>query len=274
MIELGTTEKLVMYLLLKKEWMSTKEILELLGKINKTEVAVRATLFRLRKKKLIKDSSKGRETLFSIAPAGQEVISGYLKRISRAKKEWNGKWLIFSFNIPEKKRKLRNNLRNELIFLGFGRLHTNLWICPYDIRNDCNKIIKDLKLKDYTEIFIADYIGVNQKKLAAKVWNLGDLEKFYQKLIEKHGKEFEKFKKSDFSDSAKWALEAMVRLIKLKKELVELSSKEPFLPKELLPDDWVGFEVEKLFFDYLQFLYKKSSPLIGFEIECKEFTGQ
>ena len=145
MIELGTTEKLVMYLLLKKEWMSTKEILELLGKINKTEVAVRATLFRLRKKKLIKDSSKGRETLFSIAPAGQEVISGYLKRISRAKKEWNGKWLIFSFNIPEKKRKLRNNLRNELIFLGFGRLHTNLWICPYDIRNDCNKIIKDLE---------------------------------------------------------------------------------------------------------------------------------
>lgn len=273
MLELGTTEKIVMYILFKKEWVSTKAIVELLGKINKSETAVRATLFRLRKKKLIKDLQKGRETLFSIAPLGQEIITGYLNRISRAKNEWNGKWLLFSFNIPEKKRKLRNTLRNELIFLGFGRLHTNLWICPYDIREDCNKIIEKLKIKDHTAMFISDYIGTESKALAFRVWNLEELSKFYEKLTEKHKKEFEKFKKSNFTDDSKLALEAIVRLIKLKKELVELSSKEPFLPRELLPDNWSGYKMEKLFFEYLQFLYRKSSPLVEFNSDCKELTG-
>lgn len=265
MLKIGTTEKLIINILSKKEWMSTKEIVELLGKIKKSESAVRATLFRLKNKNLIKDSKKGRETLFSLADSGREFIAGYMNRMSMAEEEWNGKWLLFSFNIPERKRSLRNILRDELTFIGFGRLHANLWISPYDIREECNRIIKRLEVKEHTAMFITDYVGDDPKALAFRVWNLGQLSKTYQRLLEKYEKQYEEFKKSNFTDSSQWALEALVRLLKLKEELVELGTKEPHLPKELLPDNWIGFELKKVVLEYLQFLYQKSSSLVGFD---------
>lgn len=265
MTKLGTTEKLIINILLKREWMSTKEIVELLGRIGKSESAVRTTLFRLRHKELIRDSQKGRETLFSLTDSGKELVADYLNRLSRSEKDWNGKWLLFSFNIPEKKRNLRNILRSELIFLGFGRLHANLWIIPYDIRQECHKIIERLKVKDYTAMFITDYIGDDPKKLAYRAWNLEQVSKTYQKTLEKYKKEYQEFKKALFSDSSQWALEALVRYLRLKEELVELGTKEPHLPKELLPDNWIGFELKKVVVDYLQFLHQKTSFLVDID---------
>lgn len=265
MLKLGSTEKLALYILSKKEWMSTKEIVDLLGKIKKSESAVRATLFRLRKTNLIQDSQKGRETLFSLADSGKEYITDYMNRISRAEQEWNGKWLLFSFNIPEKKRGLRNILRSELIALGFGRLHANLWVSPYDIREECNKIIERLKLKEFTAMFITDYAGDDPRALAFRAWNIGQLRKTYERLLQKYRNQYEEFKKSRFTDSSQWAMEALVRLLKLKEELAEYGAKVPYLPKELLPENWIGFELKRVVLEYLQLLYEKSFPLIGFD---------
>lgn len=268
MRKLGATEKLVIYILSKKEWLSTKEIVGLLGKIKKSEPAVRATLFRLKNKNLIKDLQKGRETLFSLADSGKEFISGYMNRISMAEKTWDGKWLLFSFNIPEKKRRLRNILRNELIFHGFGRLHANLWISPHDLREECNKIIDRLNVKDCTAMFITDYVGDDPKTLAYRVWNLDRLLKTYEKASEKYSNQYEEFKKSKSSDSSQGALEALVRLLKLKEEVIELGLKDPHLPKELLPDNWVGFRLKTVVLGYLQFLYQISYPLVGFDYQA------
>lgn len=265
MRKLGVTEKLVIYILYKKEWMATKDIVELLGKIRKTESAVRATLFRLRNKNLIKNSRRGRETLFALAGSAKELVSGCLNRISMSEKKWDGKWLLFSFNIPEKKRKFRNILRDELIFHGFGRLHANLWILPYDIREECNKIVERLEVKEYTAMFITDYADNDSKALAYRAWDLKQLSNTYQKLADKYSKQYDEFKKSKFTDSSQWALEALIRLLRLKEKMVELADKYPYLPKELLPENWIGFELEKVFLDYLQFLCEKSFPIAGFK---------
>ena len=262
MIKLGTTEKLIIYLLSKAEWISTKRIIELLGKIRKSESAVRASLFRLKKKNFIKGSHKGRETLFALSDNGKEFITSITNRISMSEKTWDGKWLLFSFNISEKKRGLRNILRNELIFLGFGRLHANLWISPYDIRAECYKIIERLKVKDYTVMFITDYIGGNPKELAYRVWDLKRLSENYLRFIKKYQKQYEEFRDSNLTDSSQIALEALVRLLKLKDELYKFGAKYPNLPKELLPDDWIGFELKKVVIEYLQFLHQKASPLV------------
>ncbi len=273
MIKLGTTEKLLIYLLCKKEWMSTKEIVELLAKIRKTESSVRAALFRLRKKRLIKDLQKGRETSFSLADSGKELAEDFTSRLNRAEEEWNGKWLLFSFNIPEKKRTLRNKLRNELIYLGFGRLHANLWISPYDIREKCNEVAQLLKVKGYTAIFLTDYIGDDPKLLSYRAWNLDKLSMRYQKLIDKYNKQYLAFKTLNFADSSLWALEALVRLLKLKEEIIELGMRDPYLPRELLPDEWIGFKLKIVVFRYLGVLHQKSSSLAKLNFIAKDVFG-
>lgn len=266
MIRMGSTEKLVIYLLSKKEWLSIKEVVGLLTKIKISESATRATLFRLKNKGIIKGLRKGKETLFTLADSGKIYINEHFNRVLRMEEKWNGRWLLFSFNIPEKKRNLRNILRKELLSLGFGRLHANLWISPYDIRMECKKIIERLEVKEHIAVFTTDYIDNNPKDLAFRVWNLEQSSKGYQRLLEKYTKQYEEFKKSKFEDSSQCALESLVRLLRLKKEIVELSAKDPLLPKDLLPDDWVGYELKKIIMEYSQILQEKSFLLFGYNL--------
>lgn len=263
---MGTTEKLIIYVLSQGEWLSTKNIVELLNKIKISESAVRATLFRLRNRGIIKGSRQGKETLFALADKGKEFIANYFHRISRIEKKWNGKWLLFSFNIPEKKRRLRNVLREELVSIGCGRLHANLWISPYDLRDECKNIVERLNVKEHTVMFITDYIDDNPKKLTFRVWNLERLSKEYQKLQKKYKKQYGEFKRSNFKEPSRWALEALVRLLKLKEEIAELSAGDPFLPRELLPDNWIGFALAQDLIEYSQFLQEKSSAVFNFKL--------
>lgn len=267
MLKLGITENLILHLLSKDStWMSTGQIIELLGRIKKSEPAVRATLFRLRNKKLVKDLQKGRETFFSLTNSVKEVFTDYTNRLLRSEKKWDGKWLLLSFNIPEKKRNLRNSLRQELLSLGFGRLHTNLWISPYDIREECNKVAEGLGVKEYMAMFMTDYIGDNPKVLASRVWNLEQLSGLYQQFVEKYRKQYTEFRKSHLKDSSQGALEALVKLLKLNEEIAEYRSRYPYLPKELFPDKWVGFDLIMLILEYSQFLQQKSSHLSGIDL--------
>ena len=75
-------------------------------------------------------------------------------------------------------------------------------------------------------------------------------------------KQYEEFSNSEFTDSSQWAVAALVKYLKLKEEILEFGVKEPFLPKELLPVNWIGFELKGLLFKYMQFLYQKMSPLV------------
>lgn len=265
MLKPGNTEKLIIFLLSKKKVMPVKEVVGLLKYIKISESAVRATLFRLKNKGLIKAVRKGREALFSLAESGREFEADYMNRLERSEKKWNEKWLLVSFNVPEKKRKLRNILREELIFHGFGRLNTNLWISPYDLTKECKIVIERLGVKEYTAIFITDYIGADAKALVYRAWDLGRLEKKYLQLKEKYEKQYMEFKKIYSADPSSGALEAIRRYLKLKEEAVKWGTKEPFLPKELLPSNWIIFELKDLFYKYLQLLYDKMSSLVGFD---------
>lgn len=265
MHKLGTTEKLVLHLLPKKQWMATKDMVALLAKIGTSESAVRATLFRLRRKHLIKDSRRGRETLFALADAGEAMFAAYKARMLRAEEPWKGKWLLLSFHVPEKKRPLRNILRDELRSLGFGRLHTNLWVSPYDLREECTRLLDRLRAHHYTVLFITDSVEMDPRALASRAWNLARLSTLYQRLVPRYRKECAEFKRSHFADPSQCAAEALVRLLKLKEEIVTLSGDYPHLPKELLPDRWVGIQLKQVVVEYLQLLYEKASPLLGFD---------
>lgn len=54
---------------------------------------------------------------------------------------WDKKWRVLIFDIPEKKRSLRNKVRNTLISIGFLRVQDSVWIFPYD----CEDLVALLK---------------------------------------------------------------------------------------------------------------------------------
>ncbi len=54
---------------------------------------------------------------------------------------WDNKWRIVVFDIPERRRHLRDALRDSLIRIGFTPLQRSTWIYPYD----CEELISLLK---------------------------------------------------------------------------------------------------------------------------------
>ena len=56
-------------------------------------------------------------------------------------KRWDGKWRVMIFDIPEKKRKIRNNITALFRMADIYRLQDSVWIYPHD----CEDIITLLK---------------------------------------------------------------------------------------------------------------------------------
>ena len=56
-------------------------------------------------------------------------------------KRWDGKWRVLIFDIPEKKRNLRDRVRETLSAIGFVRLQDSVWLYPYE----CEELVTLLK---------------------------------------------------------------------------------------------------------------------------------
>lgn len=61
-------------------------------------------------------------------------------KFSRPRK-WDKKWRVIIFDIPEKKKKVRDQIRNLFVSAGFSRLQDSVWVYPYD----CEDIVGLLK---------------------------------------------------------------------------------------------------------------------------------
>lgn len=56
-------------------------------------------------------------------------------------KRWDGRWRVLIFDIPEKRRGLREKVRHTIALAGFVRLQDSVWIYPYD----CEELVTLLK---------------------------------------------------------------------------------------------------------------------------------
>jgi DNA-binding transcriptional regulator PaaX len=90
---------------------------------------VSQALARLRQQKLIADE----QGTISLTDKGETKIEEILSGEYRIPEPilWDGKWRILMFDIPERKRKMREMLRVMLARTGFLRLQDSVWIYPY-----------------------------------------------------------------------------------------------------------------------------------------------
>jgi len=153
-------------------------------------------------------------------------------------KKWDGIWRLVSFDIPEKKAKLRAWLRDKLRELGFGMLQESLWIIPHDLGEAFEEFLEHENLKEYTIVWEGKrMLGEDEKELARRVWKLDELHGRYLDFISKW-EEISENKKEVKDKSQEW-----------EEDYFSLLASDPGLPKELLPDDWL--------FERSRQLYKK-----------------
>ncbi|MCI1696724.1 phenylacetic acid degradation operon negative regulatory protein PaaX [Aneurinibacillus aneurinilyticus] len=228
----------------------------LLGEFGLSEQAVRAAISRMQKQGWLESTKVGNRSYYSMSLRGQKRLDEAAARIYKVEAEgWNGKWCIASYNIPESQRNLRDQLRKELTFLGFGMLTTSTWISPNDLTERVKDITLSYGITEYVEVFMASHIGWSEpKKLVEKCWNLDEMNQAYQEFIELYQPEYEVLKrkmeqKEDVADS-----DCFVAKTKLVHHYRKFLFIDPDLPEELLPDLWLGKKADLLFNRYYDLL--------------------
>lgn len=100
---------------------------------------IRSTASRLTKKGLLKFENSH----YVMTSTGESTLERWRRADFKLKrpKKWDNKWRIVIFDIPERKRKIRDELRNIFLQAGFIKLQNSVWVYPYD----CEDIIGLLK---------------------------------------------------------------------------------------------------------------------------------
>lgn len=183
----------------------------------------------------IKKVEKRGRAYYQLTSKGSKRIRENIPILRLAAKTWDRKWRIVIFDIPEKKKRLRESLRRKLIDLGFGRWQKSVYIIPHDIRDEINRFFKNQKLDHYCVCLEARRADLgDDRTLVDKVWNLDKIGDEYREFIW-DCEELESLSIEERKDKVKDLWERYKGLI----------FKDPHLPAQLLPDNWPAEEARK-----------------------------
>ena len=115
-------------------------------------------IYHLRKKGYIKIAHFQGEQGVLLTPRGAQKVLRARCRLAGKRKRRDGKWIMIIFDIPEKKRILRDILRQMLYQLGYEKLQGSVWISPYDVLEKTETLVRGYDIDDYVRIFFIDEI--------------------------------------------------------------------------------------------------------------------
>ncbi|WP_338469678.1 phenylacetic acid degradation operon negative regulatory protein PaaX [Niallia sp. XMNu-256] len=241
-----------------KIWIGS--LIQLLKGFGHNEQAVRVAVSRMMKQGLLQSEKKGNKSYYELTERGLSRINEAAKRIYKLHPhDWDGKWRIVMYNIPEEKRQVRDELRKELQWSGFGYLSNGCWISPNNFEKEINLLISKYKIEEYVQLFLSKHVGPQLDfNLVEKCWPLQEIEKKYDEFIDIYSKKFivdqSVIGSGQMSDE-----ECFMRRANLVHEYRKFLFIDPFLPKELLPERWSGNHAALLFNQYYKMLAERAS---------------
>lgn len=122
---------------------------------------LRKAIKSLYESKLIKEkqNSDGTVTLVLTEKGKEKALVYDLDNMKIKKpKQWDKKWRVVLFDIPEKIKKTREAVRNHLKNLGFYEFQKSVFVYPYDCRDEIEYIIEFYDIRRFVRFIIADSI--------------------------------------------------------------------------------------------------------------------
>lgn len=151
------------------------------------------------------------------------------------KDKWDGRWRVISYEIPEKKREIRDRLRREMQGWGLGPWHRSFWLTPHPIIDALKTLTSQKEEEQYLQSFEADHVYGDKDTLIEKVWQKSNLDKKYREMFKK------------WHDILAGGGEKTDKFKLVISEYIDLLRIDPGLPVELVGEKWIGFEGWNIF---------------------------
>ncbi len=160
------------------------DITELLAVFDIEAATVRVNLSRLRKEGWFTTRRVGRETVYSLTPHMLEILNEGRERIFRRRDEkWEGRWTMAIYQVPESERAVREQLRKQLAWHGFGQLSPSTWLSPHDLISEVREIAAEYPLAKVDALWCGTGDLAEDRDLAARCWDLEQLGADYRQFI-------------------------------------------------------------------------------------------
>jgi phenylacetic acid degradation operon negative regulatory protein len=219
------------------------DITELLAVFDIEPATVRVNLSRLRKEGWFTTRRVGRETVYSLTPHMLEILNEGRERIfHRRGEEWEGRWTMAIYQVPEADRAVREQLRKQLAWHGFGQLSPSTWLSPHDLMAEVREIGAEYPSAKVDALWCGTGNVQEDRDLAARCWDLEQLGEDYQQFIRTYVAS-----DNEVVNAGKEGRTALIERMHLIGDFRRFLFRDPYLPRELQPDGWPSDEAYLLF---------------------------
>lgn len=190
---------------------------------------------------------------YRLSPRGRSLIEEGTTRIyGRHRAGWDGRWLVVSYSLPERRRDQRDRLRQGLSFLGFGSLGNGIFVSPHDLRRQVCELIRRYGVEAHVTMHRGSLEWpTDPAQVVARAWDLQRLEQRYARFLARTRAELADFGHLDDQ-------EAFRRRFLLTHEFRHLLFGDPDLPDALVPPGWLGTTARSTFLDYNRRLRRRA----------------
>jgi phenylacetic acid degradation operon negative regulatory protein len=244
----GHSPQRLLSTLLGEYWVHTEDALplgalvDLLQEFGISSGSARATVTRLARRGMLEMERVGRLTRYRITAEGRQDVAEQgraIREFAAQPRDWDGRWTVAAFSVPEDQRQLRHHLRSYLRWLGFASLFDGLWVAPRGSTATLEQVFRTVGVDQFA-VFRTSDDPCGREPLTA--WDLTGVEAAYRDFLAGHGAELDAL--ADGGTTPSGALVARTRVFEDWRTFPAL---DPDLPHAWLPDGWPRAEARAVF---------------------------
>jgi phenylacetic acid degradation operon negative regulatory protein len=221
-------------------------LVALAGEFGISQMGARAALSRLARRGVVEHSKAGRRTFYRLSREAATVLVGGSRRIvafTQDAEQWDGRWTVVAFSVPEDRRETRHLLRSRLRWQGFAPLYDGLWVSPHATAADATATMSDLAVEQAT-VFRAEHVpsSAGAGRAPIEAWDLAGIADEYAAFMAHWSPLVDRLRSGDIHASA--ALVARTEIMDTYRRFPGL---DPQLPLALMPPGWPRARARDLF---------------------------
>lgn len=210
------------------------ELTEIMTSFGVEPAAIRVSMSRLRKEDWFTTRKEGRETVYTLSGRMLDLLTEGRARIFRRRNDpWTGRWTMVIYQVPESERAVREQLRKQLAWTGFGQLSPSTWLAPHDLSAEAKELAARHECARVDVLWCGSDDAGAARDLARRCWDLDTLGRDYRTFLGNYG----------HLDNAQGNLnkdgrQALVERTRLINDFRRFPFRDPELPEQLQPQNW------------------------------------
>jgi phenylacetic acid degradation operon negative regulatory protein len=180
--------------------------------------------------------SEDQEPVLALTDAAGKHTGEVLNPEARWGRPWSGIWYVLAYDVPEKRRDLRDALRGFLKRMRMGCLQRSVWVSADDVRPQYDDLAKAAGIESVSFLFEATTVlGRSSRDIVAAAWDferLGRIQRWYGEVFEHNAMVL----RSVAGDLRQLQALAAEELAAYRSAMCD----DPLLPEDLLPSGYEG----------------------------------